>query len=362
MRRGGTRVVLYRLWLVFSVAFSVALVPSVALAGDDDDPWYTEASQSTSGPIGTTSSPLTSEEIDCAQPGTTRAIGCDPYPAAVGMQVNLTLNGFRRGESLNLRFYHERDDCGRGARCWTLEYVLPMTMDNNGSGWFPWDTTGEQPGAFRLCVNSIQSCQAKYVTDQLLPADTSTPGAYTPDTCQQGFVWREAFPHDHACVTPDVRTQAALDNSLASSRKSYGADSCLFGYVWRDAKPGDHVCVTPDVRAQAARDNSLAAARRQPGGGPYGADTCKQGFVWRDAFSNDHVCVTPDVRTQAGLDNSQAPARIDATAGPLLYGPDTCRQGFVWREAEALDHVCVTPDVRSQAAYDNRQAQYRVLP
>jgi hypothetical protein len=43
-----------------------------------------------------------------------------------------------------------------------------------------------------------------------------TPGIQTqslhsgPDTCQQGFVWREARPGDHVCVTPETRSQAAL--------------------------------------------------------------------------------------------------------------------------------------------------------
>jgi hypothetical protein len=32
----------------------------------------------------------------------------------------------------------------------------------------------------------------------------------------------------------------------------YGADTCLNGYVWREATPTDHVCVTPMVRLQTA--------------------------------------------------------------------------------------------------------------
>jgi hypothetical protein len=39
-------------------------------------------------------------------------------------------------------------------------------------------------------------------------------------------------------------------------------DTCLQGYVWREAVPGDHVCVTPETRTQAADDNSQAASRR----------------------------------------------------------------------------------------------------
>ena len=32
----------------------------------------------------------------------------------------------------------------------------------------------------------------------------------------------------------------------------YGPDTCKNGYVWRDAIPGDHVCVVPDSRSTAA--------------------------------------------------------------------------------------------------------------
>jgi hypothetical protein len=89
----------------------------------------------------------------------------------------------------------------------------------------------------------------------------------------------------------------------------YGPDTCKQGYVWRDAFAGDHVCVTPEVREQARNDNKQAAERVQPGGGAYGPDTCKQGFVWREASPTDHVCVTSDVRSQAKSDNSQANKR-----------------------------------------------------
>jgi hypothetical protein len=89
------------------------------------------------------------------------------------------------------------------------------------------------------------------------------------DTCRPGFVWREAFPGDHVCVTPETRAQATYDNSQAEARRDptgpYGPDSCIQGYVWREAYPGDHVCVTPEVRAQTAEDNRLAETRRVGG-------------------------------------------------------------------------------------------------
>ena len=114
----------------------------------------------------------------------------------------------------------------------------------------------------------------------LLPQSSySDDCTYGPDTCIQGFVWREAFTGDHVCVTPETRSQAAEDNQNAESRKactdcSYGPDTCIQGFVWREATSGDHVCVTPEVREQAAIDNSLADQRRDPNGGAYGPNTC----------------------------------------------------------------------------------------
>ena len=87
---------------------------------------------------------------------------------------------------------------------------------------------------------------------------------------------------------------------------------CIQGYVWREAFPGDRVCVTPDVRAQTARDNQAARSRVEPDPRkrPYGSDTCVQGYVWRAASPTDRVCVTPDTRARAREDNQQSQGRI----------------------------------------------------
>jgi hypothetical protein len=86
---------------------------------------------------------------------------------------------------------------------------------------------------------------------------------------------------------------------------------CLNGYVWREATPFDHVCVTPAQRSQAAYDNSQAASRIDPSGA-YGPQSCVYGYVWREAFGGDYVCVTPGERSLVAYDNSQAVARIVA--------------------------------------------------
>jgi hypothetical protein len=84
--------------------------------------------------------------------------------------------------------------------------------------------------------------------------------------CKQGYVWREAFQGDFACVTPESRAQAANDNGQARARidpvnQSYGPDTCIQGYVWRQANPRDHVCVTPATRSRSAEENRLSASR-----------------------------------------------------------------------------------------------------
>jgi hypothetical protein len=107
-----------------------------------------------------------------------------------------------------------------------------------------------------------------------------------------------------SAVLKQVRPPAPLGQQAVASHCSYGPGTCAQGFVWREANPRDHVCVTPQVRDQTRRDNAQAAARRSPNGGPYGPDTCTQGFVWREAFSGDHICVTPQAREQAVRDNN----------------------------------------------------------
>lgn len=110
----------------------------------------------------------------------------------------------------------------------------------------------------------------------------------------------------------------------------YGPDTCQSGYVWREAFPGDHVCVNPDRREQAAHDNSQARANVRPAGGPYGPDTCREGLVWREARPMDHVCVTPITRSLTARENGLAPTH--RAHGQCASAQD-CRQ-----KALALRH------------------------
>jgi hypothetical protein len=98
----------------------------------------------------------------------------------------------------------------------------------------------------------------------------------------------------------------------APAAGSHGPLTCLDGYVWRQATPQDHVCVTPEVRAQTARDNALAPTRRSATPGTFGPDLCAPGYVWREALAGDHVCVTPATWHQVHDDNLTAGLRRNA--------------------------------------------------
>lgn len=93
----------------------------------------------------------------------------------------------------------------------------------------------------------------------------------------------------------------------------FGPDTCIQGYVWREAFPGDRVCVTSQIRSEAAEDNAQSQARRQMARGPFGPDMCLQGFVWREASPVDHVCVSGQTRAQTALDNQEASSRRAAS-------------------------------------------------
>ena len=115
-------------------------------------------------------------------------------------------------------------------------------------------------------------------------------------------------------ATPDIRTQARNDNAEAAARRNpalhvFGPNTCSQGFVWREADDSDFVCVMPDERARVRAENANPTANRA-GGGPFGPDTCNQGFVWRDAYPGDHICVPPPRRSAVLADNGQAQARL----------------------------------------------------
>jgi hypothetical protein len=82
-------------------------------------------------------------------------------------------------------------------------------------------------------------------------------GAYGPDTCRSGYVWREARPADHICVTPDSREIVARENGRATQFWSQCGtpESCA-----REAS-GKQARVDELRRRLAQRQRDLAKAK-----------------------------------------------------------------------------------------------------
>lgn len=170
--------------------------------------------------------------------------------------------------------------------------------------------------------------------------------------CDDDFVYREAFPGDYVCVTPDTRRQAAEDNAAAATRYASGAaDTCKPEYVWRDAFENDRTCVHWLARETALDENRLAPMRRTPGSvlvANGSAHVCKNDFVWRLASPTDFVCAPPEARQRVAQENAEAQEHT---------GSMTCKSGFVWREALPNDYVCVSIETKRQTEIDNLEAE-----
>lgn len=98
------------------------------------------------------------------------------------------------------------------------------------------------------------------------------PNITSSSPCQVGFVPRRARPSDLVCVGAASAAQVIYDNNpdVQSQRHPdppggpYGPDTCLQGFVWRDAFAGDHVCVDGATRSRSAQENAAAASHSAP--------------------------------------------------------------------------------------------------
>jgi len=95
------------------------------------------------------------------------------------------------------------------------------------------------------------------------PAAADDDLVYGPETCVQGYVWREAFEGDTVCVVPGFRSQVFADNAAAEARRQPGSRNCVSGYVWRVARPSDLVCVPPEIRSMVVTQNRQRDAHKQ---------------------------------------------------------------------------------------------------
>jgi hypothetical protein len=142
------------------------------------------------------------------------------------------------------------------------------------------------------------------------PAPTPVAETSTPEEQPEQKASADPAPAQIFGAILGLMQSQTADRKSRKTKQSQATDLCVSGYVWREAGPNDHVCVTGETRRQTATENASAASRRNPNGGAYGPDTCLEGYVWREAFQGDHVCVTVDSRRQAALDNRAASSRI----------------------------------------------------
>ncbi|HYM16995.1 MAG TPA: hypothetical protein VEU06_00405 [Micropepsaceae bacterium] len=128
-----------------------------------------------------------------------------------------------------------------------------------------------------------------------------------------GKGWFQSLPGILTTIAATITALAAVvgavpglwDAIRGASPAHTDVQNCAPGYVWREAIPDDHVCVSLEAHLRTAQDNLLAGSRRDPRGGEYGADQCLSGFVWREAFVDDRVCVLPGTRDLVELENKE---------------------------------------------------------
>jgi hypothetical protein len=92
-------------------------------------------------------------------------------------------------------------------------------------------------------------------------AATHAPSADAAAFCKSGYVWREAFPGDFACVTPQDRQTIKDENALAGVRKVANSSFCVSGFVWRETRPSDLTCVSTAARSREVSNNANAVFR-----------------------------------------------------------------------------------------------------
>ncbi|HEX2287076.1 MAG TPA: fibronectin type III domain-containing protein [Mycobacterium sp.] len=158
--------------------------------------------------------------------------------------------------------------------------------------------------------DKVTGLQPNTTYDVIVQGCTTSDIPFVEDTC-----WGKSAPH-------------AITTGLP-----YGPDTCASGFVWRDAVPGDHICVTPERRQKVADDFRTAGSRSPlktfpvpagtrcnpllkkvgdpppPGCSPGGTEICNDGFVPRDVpGENVIVCVTPDEAALIAQENANPKA------------------------------------------------------
>ena len=80
--------------------------------------------------------------------------------------------------------------------------------------------------------------------------------------------WSAGIPNDTVLIHESLNANGVritigtvVGNAATITVSTEMVDRCLVGYVWREARPSDHVCVSGATRSQVAADNATAASR-----------------------------------------------------------------------------------------------------
>lgn len=136
----------------------------------------------------------------------------------------------------------------------------------------------------------------------LIAAACLTSGAYKA-VCPQSICGSATQESGQQSGGPGPGGGNPGDTGRGEATPERAADACADGYVWREAVPDDHVCVTPERREEIRAQNQDPDAHRNQNGGQYGVETCEDGYVWREAADGDHICVTPEERDKVAEEN-----------------------------------------------------------
>jgi pSer/pThr/pTyr-binding forkhead associated (FHA) protein len=129
-------------------------------------------------------------------------------------------------------------------------------------------TTIKYNGSGRLHITGVEVTGPQ--SGDFTPGQECMDTWLSPDeTCQMTVQFRPSVATERNATLvvhqnlprPDRGTEALLTGTGTASEKP-DPSTCLTGFIWREAIPGDHVCVTPETRSRSQEDNRLASSRR----------------------------------------------------------------------------------------------------
>lgn len=102
--------------------------------------------------------------------------------------------------------------CNGSSRCWSLEYGCDECVEG-----LIWRDIPGTPGGDRVCVNRAAFDRVRQENAEHPANVDPIDRTFGPNTCRQGFVFRDAFPGDEVCVTGASRSQAAAERNAQNN-------------------------------------------------------------------------------------------------------------------------------------------------